>query len=87
LKLFDNLALREGSRDKSGGHVLSDGFWQAPIDFFSLILILIAGIELGLIGFFGFSFLTWLFGSWHFVAYDVVGVSAVWQIMRQRFFG
>ena len=32
---------------------MSDGFWQAPIDFFSLILILVAGIELGLIGFFG----------------------------------
>ena len=42
---------------------------------FSLILILVAGIELGLIGFFGFSVLTWLFGRWHFVAYDVIGVS------------
>ena len=42
---------------------MSDGFWQAPVDFFSLILILVAGIELGLIGFFGFSVLTWLFGQ------------------------
>jgi uncharacterized membrane protein YuzA (DUF378 family) len=66
---------------------MSDGFWQAPVDFFSLVLILVAGIELGLIGFLGFSVLTWLFGSWHFIAYDVVGVSAVWQILRQRFFG
>jgi uncharacterized membrane protein YuzA (DUF378 family) len=69
------------------GHVLSDGFWQAPIDFLSLILILTAGIELGLIGLFGFSVLTWLFGRWHSIAYDAVGVSAVWQIMRQRVFG
>ena len=66
---------------------MSDRFWYAPFDFFSLILILAAGIELGLIGFFGFSFLTWLFGRWHFVAYDVIGVSAVWQISRQRLFG
>jgi uncharacterized membrane protein YuzA (DUF378 family) len=66
---------------------LSDGFWQAPIDFVSLILVLLAGIELGLIGLFGFSVLTWLFGSWHFVAYDIIGVSAVWQITRQRLFG
>jgi uncharacterized membrane protein YuzA (DUF378 family) len=66
---------------------MSDGFWQAAIDFFSLILILVAGIELGLIGFFGFSFLTWLFGSWYTVAYDVIGVAAVWQTMRQRYFG
>jgi uncharacterized membrane protein YuzA (DUF378 family) len=66
---------------------VSDGFWYAPVDFLSLILILVAGIELGLIGFFGFSVLTRLFGSWHLVAYDVIGVSAVWQITRQRFFG
>jgi len=44
-------------------------------------------LELGLIGLFGFSVLTWLFGSWHFVAYDIIGVSAVWQITRQRLFG
>ena len=69
------------------GGTMSDGFWYVPLDFLTLILILLAGIELGLIGFFGFSFLTWLFGSWHLVAYDVIGVSAVWQIMRQRFFG
>ena len=25
---------------------MSDGFWQAPVDFFSLILILVAGVEL-----------------------------------------
>jgi uncharacterized membrane protein YuzA (DUF378 family) len=66
---------------------MSDGFWRAPIDFFSLILILVAGIELGLIGFFGFSVLTWLFGSRYTVAYDVIGVAAVWQTMRQRYFG
>ena len=66
---------------------MSDGFWQAPFDFFSLVLILVAGIELGLIGLFGFSFLTWLFGSWRIFAYDVIGVSAVWQIARQRLIG
>ena len=66
---------------------MSDGFWRAPLDFISLILILVAGIELGLIGFFGFSVLTWLFGSRYTVAYDVIGVSAVWQAMRQRYFG
>jgi uncharacterized membrane protein YuzA (DUF378 family) len=66
---------------------MSDGFWRASLDFISLILILVAGIELGLIGFFGFSVLTWLFGSRYTVAYDVIGVSAVWQAMRQRYFG
>jgi hypothetical protein len=73
-------------RDNGGGSV-SDGFWYAPVDFFSLILIVVAGIELGLIGLFGFSLLAWLFGSWRPFVYDAVGVSAVWQIARQRFFG
>jgi hypothetical protein len=66
---------------------MSDGFWKAPIDFLSLVLILVAGIELGLIGLFGFSVLAWLFGSWRPFVYDAVGVSAVWQILRQRLFG
>ena len=66
---------------------MSDGFWYAPADFFSLVLIVVAGIELGLIGFFGFSVLIRIFGRWHFVAYDVIGVSAIWQIFRQRLFG
>ena len=66
---------------------MSDGSWKAPIDFLSLVLILVAGIELGLIGLFGFSVLAWLFGSWRPFVYDAVGVSAVWQIMRQRLFG
>jgi uncharacterized membrane protein YuzA (DUF378 family) len=66
---------------------MSDGFWYAPADFFSLVLIVVAGIELGLIGFFGFSVVTWLFGSWRPLVYDAVGVSTVWQILRQRFLG
>lgn len=70
-----------------GGGTMSDGFWHAPIDFLTLVLIVAAGFELGLIGFFNFSAVTWLLGSWHNVAYDVIGVSAVWQLSRQRFFG
>jgi uncharacterized membrane protein YuzA (DUF378 family) len=69
------------------GRDMSDGFWQAPIDFFSLVLILISGLELGLIGFFGFSPLAWLLGSWRPLAYDAVGVAALWQISRQRLRG
>jgi hypothetical protein len=35
----------------AAGRDMSDGFWHAPIDFFSLVVILISGLELGLIGF------------------------------------
>ena len=36
------------------------------------------------IGLFGFSIVTWLLGSWHAVAYDLIGFSAIWQLGRQR---
>jgi uncharacterized protein len=62
-------------------------FWFTPIDFFTIVLILIAGIELGLIGFFGFSLVGWLFGSWKSIAYDAVGIAALWQLSRQRLSG
>jgi uncharacterized membrane protein YuzA (DUF378 family) len=61
--------------------------WRAPIDLLTLILILLAGVELGLIGFFGFSLLTWIFGDWHRFAYDAIGLAAVWQLTRQRILG
>jgi len=62
-------------------------FWIAPIDLLTLVLILIAGIELGLIGFFGFSLFGWLFGSWKPIAYDAAGIAALWQLFRQRLTG
>jgi uncharacterized membrane protein YuzA (DUF378 family) len=64
---------------------MSDGQWHTPVDFATLILILIAAIELGLIGVFEFSVLGWLLGSWRTFAYDLIGASAIWQIARQRF--
>jgi uncharacterized membrane protein YuzA (DUF378 family) len=66
---------------------MSDEFWHTPLDFLSLLMILFAGIELGLLGAFGFSPMGWLFGSWRTIAYDVAGVSALWQFFRQRPFG
>ena len=66
---------------------MSDRFWQAPVDFFTLVLIVFAGFELGAIGLFDFSIVTWLFGNWHRSAYDVIGAAALWQLSRQRFFG
>jgi uncharacterized membrane protein YuzA (DUF378 family) len=50
-------------------------------------MILLAGIELGLLGAFGFSLFGWLLGSWRPYAYDLAGISAVWQFFRQPWFG
>jgi uncharacterized membrane protein YuzA (DUF378 family) len=54
------------------------------IDLPTLLLILAAGIELGLQGWFGFSFIGWLLGSWKIVAYEVIGVATLWQLCRQH---
>jgi uncharacterized membrane protein YuzA (DUF378 family) len=58
---------------------------QRPIDTVTLVLVLAAGIQLGLLGFFGFDAALWVFGSHTTTAYQVTGASAVWQLMRQRF--
>ena len=55
------------------------------IDLPTLLLILAAGFELGLQGWFGFSIVGWLFGTWKIVAYEVIGCAAIWQLFRQRF--
>jgi len=47
---------------------------------------LAGGLELGLIGFFGFSPANWLFSSWKTVVYDVIGLATIWQLARQPLF-
>jgi uncharacterized membrane protein YuzA (DUF378 family) len=60
------------------------GSWKAPIDFITLVLIVLAGFELGAIGFFNASIVA-LLGSWKALAYDLIGLSAIWQLTRQTF--
>jgi len=55
------------------------------MDFSTLVLILAAGFELGAEGAFGISPFGWLLGSWKYVAYDVTGIAAFWQLSRQNF--
>jgi uncharacterized membrane protein YuzA (DUF378 family) len=57
-----------------------------PIDLVTLLLILAAGLQVGIIGFFGVNFAEMLFGSHIVLIYEIVGVSAVWQLLRQKFF-
>jgi uncharacterized membrane protein YuzA (DUF378 family) len=56
-----------------------------PIDFLTLLFVIAAGIQAGLIGFFGLNLAEVIFGSYVTLAYEVVGVSAVWQLLRQKF--
>jgi uncharacterized membrane protein YuzA (DUF378 family) len=55
------------------------------LDFPTLVLIIFAGFQLGLQGFFGINAAGWLFGNGVKVFYMLIGLSALWQLMRQRF--
>jgi uncharacterized membrane protein YuzA (DUF378 family) len=55
------------------------------IDFPTLVLIIVGGLDLGVLGFFGYDAATAVFGPHARIFYMAVGISAVWQLMRQRF--
>jgi uncharacterized membrane protein YuzA (DUF378 family) len=55
------------------------------IDFLTLVLIIVGGLDLGILGFFGYDAAAAAFGPYARIAYMAVGISAVWQLMRQRF--
>ena len=49
------------------------------------VLVIIGALNWGLVGFFGFDLVAFLFGlgSWlSMIVYDLVGISAVWCIIR-----
>jgi uncharacterized membrane protein YuzA (DUF378 family) len=55
------------------------------IDSPTLVLIIVAGLQLGLQGFFGYDAIGHLFGENERFVYMLIGLSAVWQFFRQRF--
>ena len=67
--------------DTPGWH----GVWPMWfIDFPTLLLIIGAGLDLGLAGVFGWNPAIKYFGSHIDIAYTIVGFSAAWQLCRQR---
>lgn len=56
-----------------------------PIDFLTLAAIIAAGLHMGLVAFFGVNVPEAVLGSHATIAYELMGVSAVWQMLRQRF--
>jgi uncharacterized membrane protein YuzA (DUF378 family) len=55
------------------------------IDFPSLLLIIAAGMQLGLQGSLGIDAAGQLLGEYKTVLFDLMGFSALWQLARQRF--
>ena len=55
------------------------------IDFSTLVLIIAAGIQLGLQGFFGWDAAGHFLGAHELFLFALMGVSALWQLFRQKF--
>jgi uncharacterized membrane protein YuzA (DUF378 family) len=53
------------------------------IDFSSLVLIIGAGLQLGILGLFGWDAAAAIFGAYTKAAYIFGGASAIWQLFRQ----
>ena len=47
----------------------------------TLLLIIIGGINWGLVGFFNFNLVYWIFGAFSRVIYILVGLSALYQLV------
>jgi hypothetical protein len=44
----------------------------------ALMLVIIGGLNWGLVGFFSFDLVAQLFGGWAYIIYDIVGLSALY---------
>ena len=55
------------------------------LDFPSLVLIIAAGFQLGILGLFGWDAAAAIFGTYAKDVYVSAGVATIWQLFRQRF--
>ena len=54
------------------------------LDWIALILVIVGGLNWGLVGIFGFDLVAWIFGSVYFIArivYIVVALAAVYMVI------
>ena len=56
------------------------------VDFPTLVLLILAGLNVGMLAVSGYNPADAIFGSYHHIVYVLVGVSAVWQLSRQKFY-
>lgn len=55
------------------------------VDFTTLVLIIAAGLQLGIHAIFGIDAAGAIFGSYERVVFVLMGLSAIWQLFRQQF--
>jgi len=55
------------------------------IDFPTLCLIIAAGFQAGMLAIFGVDAAGVLFGGYEKLVFELMGISALWQLCRQKF--
>lgn len=55
------------------------------VDFPTLLLIIGAGLQMGIQAIFGIDAAAVIFGPYEQVVFVLMGLSAIWQLFRQRF--
>ena len=55
------------------------------IDLATLVLVILAGLQLGIVGVFGFDAAQTFLGGYTQLLYLLMGLSSVWQLCRQQF--
>jgi uncharacterized membrane protein YuzA (DUF378 family) len=55
------------------------------VDFPTLVLIIAAGFQIGFQAFFGVNAAETIFGGYAKIIFMLMGLSAIWQLFRQRF--
>lgn len=54
------------------------------VDMIPAIILFIGGLNWGLVGFFNFDLVAWIFGSmtmWSRIVYSLVGISAIYEVV------
>jgi uncharacterized membrane protein YuzA (DUF378 family) len=67
------------------GFAAQPGLHMALIDFLTLVLILAAGFQVGIQAAFGVDAVAAVFGAGERILFILMGLSAVWQLFRQKF--
>ena len=55
------------------------------VDFPTLVLLILAGLNVGMLAVSGYNAADAIFGHYSHIAYALVGFSALWQLSRQKF--
>ena len=64
---------------------MNPGIYMKTLDLIAIILLIIGGLNWGLVGLFDFNLVSYIFGSFPLITkliYDIVGLAAIYKIYK-----